>query len=80
MLNDKNIKKELIGKINQMQATIGVVGLGYVGLPLMKRLNQVGFDTIGLDIDQSKIDALTAGEAYIKHLSLIHISEPTRPY
>ena len=75
MSNSITMKTELIEEINQMQATIGVVGLGYVGLPLMKRLNEVGFKTIGLDIDQSKIDALTTGEAYIKHLEVADITD-----
>ena len=75
MSNSITMKTELIEEINQMQATIGVVGLGYVGLPLMKRLNEVGFKTIGLDIDQSKIDALTDGEAYIKHLDVDDITD-----
>lgn len=64
------MKQELLDKINQKQAVVGVVGLGYVGLPLIKRLNEVGFSTLGLDIDQVKIDALVKGEAYIKHIEV----------
>lgn len=64
------MKQVLLEKINSKQAVVGVVGLGYVGLPLMKRLNEVGFQTLGLDVDPSKIDALTAGEAYIKHIEV----------
>jgi len=64
------MKNTLLKKINDKSATIGVVGLGYVGLPLLKRLNEVGFQTMGLDIDQSKVDALTAGQAYIKHIDV----------
>jgi len=66
----KKMKTTLIDKIESKSAVIGVVGLGYVGLPLIKRLNEVGFPTMGLDIDQSKIDALTKGEAYIKHIDV----------
>ena len=64
------MKSELLKKIADKSAIIGVVGLGYVGLPLIKRLNEVGFHTMGLDIDQSKVDALMAGEAYIQHINV----------
>ena len=64
------MKQALIEKIQSKSAVVGVVGLGYVGLPLIKRLNEVGFPTMGLDIDQSKVDALTNGEAYIKHIEV----------
>jgi len=64
------MKQALLEKIQSKSAVVGVVGLGYVGLPLIKRLNEVGFPTLGLDIDQSKIDSLTNGEAYIKHIQV----------
>ena len=64
------MKQSLISKIDDKSAVIGVVGLGYVGLPLIKRLNEVGFNTLGLDIDQSKVDALTNGNQYIKHIAV----------
>lgn len=64
------MKLELLKKITDKSAVIGVVGLGYVGLPLIKRLNEVGFNTMGLDIDQSKVDALTAGDSYIQHIDV----------
>ena len=64
------MKQTLIKKLHSKSATIAVVGLGYVGLPLMKRLNEVGFNTIGLDIDESKVIALTNGVPYIKHIAV----------
>ena len=64
------MKSELLKKIRDKSAIVSVVGLGYVGLPLLKRLNEVGFNTIGLDIDQSKVDQLTQGKAYIKHIAI----------
>ncbi|MEM7359275.1 MAG: nucleotide sugar dehydrogenase [Pseudomonadota bacterium] len=64
------MKQTLISRIENKSATIGVVGLGYVGLPLIKRLNEVGFNTLGLDIDPAKIDALTKGNSYIKHIDI----------
>ncbi len=55
-------------KLRARTAVIGVVGLGYVGLPLVRAIRDGGFPVIGYDIDQPKIDALTAGKAYIEHL------------
>lgn len=58
----------LINRLNNKQALIGVVGLGYVGLPLMLRYNSIGFSVLGIDIDQSKVDKLNNGETYIEHI------------
>ena len=49
---------------------IGIIGLGYVGLPLAIRFSEEGFKTIGLDIDTEKIDKLNRGESYIRHIDL----------
>ncbi len=58
----------ILSKIESKQAVIGVVGLGYVGLPIGLNFAARGFKTIGLDVDQSKIDALLEGRSYIKHI------------
>lgn len=50
------------------QAKIGVIGLGYVGLPLIHAFVRAGFKTLGFDVDQKKVDSLLAGKSYIKHL------------
>src|ERR1051326_1221435 len=55
-------------KIENNSAIIGVIGLGYVGLPLLHAFNAAGFRVLGFDIDQRKIDALGRGENYLKHL------------
>ena len=55
-------------KIENRTAVIGIVGLGYVGLPLAKAILDGGYPVLGYDIDQRKIDALKAGRAYIEHL------------
>ena len=57
-----------LAKIKSKQATIGIVGLGYVGLPLAQAFCQKGVKTVGFDIDQKKIDAIEAGRSYIKHI------------
>ena len=68
------MKNQLLKPITEKTARVAVVGLGYVGLPLIKRLNEVGFPTMGLDIDQFKIDALIKGKNYIKHVEVNDIS------
>jgi len=54
--------------IRTKQATIGVIGLGYVGLPLVRAFSASGFRCLGFDVDQSKVDKLKAGESYIRHI------------
>jgi len=61
--------EELLEKLENKQAIIGVVGLGYVGLPLMLRYVEVGFQVLGFDIDTAKIDQLNQGRSFIKHIA-----------
>lgn len=58
----------LLDKIASKTYTIGIIGLGYVGLPLMWTFHKNGMPVIGFDIDPSKIDHLKVGRSYIKHL------------
>ena len=58
----------LLSRIERCEARIGVIGLGYVGLPLAHALHQGGLPVLGFDIDQSKIDAIAAGRNYLQHL------------
>lgn len=58
----------LISKLNRRTAVIGIVGLGYVGLPLMLRYVDVGFRVLGIDIDAEKVSQLNLGESYIEHI------------
>jgi len=69
------IKQQLLQKVADKSAVIGIVGLGYVGLPLMLRFAEVGYKVLGFDIDQSKVDALSAGRSYIEHISADSIAE-----
>ncbi|MCO5789087.1 UDP-N-acetyl-D-glucosamine dehydrogenase [Pseudomonas sp. G11-2] len=63
-----NTQQTAIQKFKQKEALIGVVGLGYVGLPLMLRYNAIGFRVLGIDIDEGKVSKLNAGESYIEHI------------
>lgn len=62
------MKNQLIAKIQSNAVCVGIVGLGYVGLPLALRFAEVGVKVLGFDIDQAKIDAIHAGKTYIKHI------------
>lgn len=56
------------GNIGKHEKILGVIGLGYVGLPLAMEFVRAGYETIGFDIDKNKIDKLTRGEVYLKHI------------
>ncbi|MBZ0300452.1 MAG: UDP-N-acetyl-D-glucosamine dehydrogenase, partial [Anaerolineae bacterium] len=60
-----SVKDALLDKIAQHDATVGVVGLGYVGLPLAVAFAQVGFDVIGLDVSERKVAAINSGVSYV---------------
>jgi len=62
------VKNKLLDKLHQKTAVIGIVGLGYVGLPLMLRYNEVGYRVLGFDVDANKIAQLNNGQSYIEHI------------
>lgn len=68
-------KTTLLAKIRSHEASIGIIGLGYVGLPLALVFNEKGFPVVGFDVDPEKIRALAAGEGYIKHLDSKRIAK-----
>lgn len=55
-------------KIRDKSAVVGVIGLGYVGLPLLNAFIKAGFKTMGFDIDHKKVETLLKGQSYIKHI------------
>ena len=59
---------ELARKISDRSFTLGIIGLGYVGLPLSLTFLRKGIKVIGYDLDQAKIDNIAAGKSYIKHI------------
>lgn len=60
---------ELLGRFEQTTARVGIIGMGYVGLPLAIASVNGGFQTTGFDIDEAKIEVLNAGRSYLKHIS-----------
>jgi len=62
-------------RIRDKQATVGVVGLGYVGLPLIDAFVSRGLKAIGFDVDPVKVEELNAGRSYIKHISSERVAE-----
>ncbi|MGB9485585.1 MAG: NAD(P)-binding domain-containing protein, partial [Terriglobia bacterium] len=65
-------------KLPSKTAQIGVIGLGYVGLPLGLLFARNGFPTTGFDIDQAKVDMLEKGGSYIRHIPGPAIAEQIR--
>ena len=59
----------LEAKIQEKKARICVIGLGYVGLPLIKTFLKSGFNVTGFDIDEKKVNLLNKGRSYIKHVT-----------
>jgi UDP-N-acetyl-D-glucosamine dehydrogenase len=64
--------------IERKGATVGVIGLGYVGLPLGLVFEEAGFPVIGFDVDARKVDALTEGRSYIRHIGLERVAAAFR--
>ena len=60
--------KQIETRIRNKKALVGIIGMGYVGLPLVRTFCNAGFHTLGFDIDQQKVRMLNAGKSYIKHL------------
>ena len=63
------MNRSLQQAIDDKSAKVGVIGLGYVGLPLIRAFVGAGFHTLGFDVDQAKVARLAAGKSYIEHIS-----------
>lgn len=68
-MSEAAVLNDFLARAHQTDLTIGVVGLGYVGLPLALRCVDAGFRVIGFDIDPAKVDAIESGHSYIKHIA-----------
>jgi UDP-N-acetyl-D-glucosamine dehydrogenase len=65
-------------KIDDKTYRVGVLGLGYVGLPLLRAFWQAGYPVLGFDIDPAKIDMLKRGESYLKHLGEDYVQKMSK--
>jgi UDP-N-acetyl-D-glucosamine dehydrogenase len=61
--------RQLEARIQRRQATVAVIGLGYVGLPLAVEFARAGFSVVGIDLDRSRVDAVAAGRSYVGDVS-----------
>jgi UDP-N-acetyl-D-glucosamine dehydrogenase len=68
----------LLDRIATKRATVGVIGLGYVGLPLVMLFEEAGFPVVGFDVDANKTEALSRGESYIRHIGVDRIQRAFR--
>ena len=67
MISSENIKNK--------KSRLGIIGLGYVGLPLAIEFNKLGFEVKGFDVDLKKIESLNKGVSYIEHIDNEDIAE-----
>jgi UDP-N-acetyl-D-glucosamine dehydrogenase len=66
---------DLLTRIESKQARLGVIGLGYVGLPLAIEFARAGFHVVGFDVDERKVDALNGGTSYIPDVASEHVAD-----
>ncbi len=70
-----DVAQELIGKAQRREALFGIVGLGYVGLPLVVELAKAGYRVLGFDISERVVDGLNAGHSHVKDISDAQLRE-----
>ena len=70
-----DISADLFNRIRNRKAVVGIIGLGYVGLPLARGFAARGFAVLGFDIDSAKVEKLRRGESYIGHIGADAIQE-----
>jgi UDP-N-acetyl-D-glucosamine dehydrogenase len=63
-----SLREALLRKLRSRDAVVGIVGMGYVGLPLALRYAELGYRVLGIDIDPAKVQALNGGRSYIEHI------------
>ena len=67
-ISENSVASELHRRIQDKTVNVGIIGLGYVGLPLISAFTNAGIRCIGFDVDDSKVQSLLAGKSYIKHI------------
>lgn len=75
-----NPHQSLISMFREKKGVVGIVGLGYVGLPLALRFSEEGHSVLGFDIDEAKIQKIAAGQSYIEHISSDRIATATKTH
>lgn len=70
-MSNKQLKKKILAH----EALVGIIGLGYVGLPLLMEFCRAGFPVLGFDLDKNKVEALLKGTSYIKHIPSSQVLE-----
>lgn len=70
-----SLRDAVIEKFQKKDATVGVIGLGYVGLPLILEIDASGFRTLGFDVDEIKVARLNTGKSYIHHIPSNRIAD-----
>jgi UDP-N-acetyl-D-glucosamine dehydrogenase len=73
--NESAHLEQLLTRLGDRTAVIGIIGLGYVGLPLTLRYSAVGFKVLGIDIDGGKVDKLNRSASYIEHIAARDIAQ-----
>jgi len=68
MEHENQVFSQLLARLVSRDATVGIIGLGYVGLPLARAFSGAGFRVLGFDIDPAKVERLNRGESYIGHI------------
>ena len=68
----------LRSRINDKTASVGIIGLGYVGLPLARAFVDGGFPVLGFDVDPAKVERLRRGESYIGHIPADAVRDDAR--
>ena len=71
----QQLSAELAQKIADKTAKVGIIGLGYVGLPLISAFTNAGFKCLGFDVDAEKVRMLKQGQSYIKHVASEKIAD-----
>jgi UDP-N-acetyl-D-glucosamine dehydrogenase len=72
------VHADLIDRLRKRQARVGVIGLGYVGLPLLVEFARAGFTATGIDVDAGKIESINRGESYIPDVTSQDVAEAVR--
>ena len=74
-MDTNTLVKMLLQKFEKKKARVGIIGMGYVGVPLALRLIDVGYDVVGYDTDQQKVRLLTAGKRCFSHIDPLVIKK-----